>query len=72
MMNRSPRVLPKKETTDSQENHISIIGVDESAHTVYARVNGYKITAVCREKADPDIYDRIKDILLSSVVEKRA
>ena len=71
-MEKCPRMLPKTERTDRQENRICITGVDESAHTIHARINGYKITAVCREKADPDIYDRIKDILLSSVVEKRS
>jgi len=71
-MKRRPRTLPEKERTDSSEKRISITGVDKAAHTIYAQFNGYKITAVCRERSDPEIYDRIKDILLSSVLEKLA
>ena len=59
-MKRRPRTLPEKERTDSSEKRISITGVDKAAHTIYAQFNGYKITAVCRERSDPEIYDRIK------------
>ena len=72
LINRRPRTLPETERTDSTENKISILGVDSSTHTIYAKVNGYKITAVCREKSDPEICGRIKDILLSSALEKLA
>jgi hypothetical protein len=72
LINRRPRTLPETERTDSTENKISILGVDSGTHTIYAKVNGYKITAVCREKSDPEICGRIKDILLSSALEKLA
>ena len=65
MTEKRPRTLPERKRTDSKENKVNIIGVDESAHTIYAQVNGCRITAVCREKADPEIYDRVKGILLS-------
>ena len=70
MTERRPRTLPERKRTDSQDNKVCIIGVDKSAHTVYAQVNGCRITAVCREKADPEIYDRVKGILLSTVLEQ--
>lgn len=70
MTKRRPRALPERKRTDSQDNKVSIIGVDKSANTIYAQVNGCKITAICREKVDPEIYDRIKGILLSSVLEQ--
>ena len=70
MVNRRPRTLPERKRTDSTENKVNIIGVDESARTIYAQVNGCRITAVCREKADPEIYDRVKGILLSTVLEQ--
>ena len=72
MINRRPRTLPEIERTDSAENIVSILGVDKPTHTIYAQINGYKITAVCREKSDPEICGRIKDILLSSALEKLA
>ena len=72
LINRRPRTLPETERTDSTENNVSILSVDSRTHTIYAKVNGYKITAVCREKSDPEICGRIKDILLSSALEKLA
>ncbi len=69
MIDGRPRTLPERKRIDSSENKVNIIGVDKSARTVYAQVNGCRITAVCREKADPEIYDRIKGILISSVLE---
>ena len=56
MINRRPRTLPERNRTDSTEYKVDIIGVDKNAHTIYAQVNGCRITAVCREKADPEIY----------------
>ena len=70
MINRRPRTLPERNRTDSTEYKVDIIGVDKNAHTIYAQVNGCRITAVCREKADPEIYDRVKGILLSTVLEQ--
>ena len=70
MTKRRPRTLPERKRTDSAKNEISIIGVDKKAHTIYAQVNGCRITAVCRERANPEIYDRIKGILLSTVLEQ--
>lgn len=70
MINRRPWTLPERKRTDSQDNKVSIIGVDKSVNTIYAQMNGYKITAVCREEADPKIYDRVKGILLSTVLEQ--
>ena len=72
LINRRPRTLPETERTGSTENKVSILSVDSGTHTIYAKVNGYKITAVCREKSDPEICGRIKDILLSSTLEKFA
>ena len=68
MTERRPRTLPERERTDSQDNKVSIIGVDKSANTIYAQVNGCKITAVCREKADPEIkelYNKLRGVLSS-------
>ena len=72
MINRHPRTLPEIERTDSSENKISILNVDKPTNTIYAQINGCKITAVCRDRSDPEICNRIKDILLSSVFEKLA
>ena len=63
------RTLPKRDR-DNSESHLCIISVDKAAHTVCAQINGCTITAVCREKSNPDIYESIKGILLQSVIDK--
>ncbi len=61
------RTLPKRD--EDNRNHLRIISVDKAAHTVCAQINGCIITAVCREKSNPDIYESIKGILIQSVID---
>lgn len=67
MANRRPRTLPETERNDSERNQVNIISIDRKNHTIYAQVNGCRITAVCREQANPDVYDRVKGILIGSL-----
>ena len=69
MAGMHPRTLPEDKRENSTENAVRIIDIDKSANTIYAQVNGCKITAVCKENSDPEIYDRIKGILLSTVLD---
>ena len=60
-----------RECTDNKDNKdcsVSIVNIDKEDNTVYAKVNGCNITVVCRQQANPDVYDRVKDILINSVV----
>lgn len=57
-----------RECTDNKVCSVSIVNIDKEDNTVYARVNGCNITVVCRQQANPDVYDRVKDILINSVV----
>ena len=57
-----------RECIDKKDCSVSIVNIDKEDNTVYARVNGYNITVVCRQQANPDVYDRVKDILINSVV----
>lgn len=69
MANGRPRTLPKIERIDSRENKVTILSIDNESRTIYAQTNGCNITAVCRERDNPDIYDRIKGILISSLLD---
>lgn len=64
-----PRTLPKIERIDSRENKVTILSIDNESRTIYAQANGCNITAVCRERDNPDVYDRIKGILISTLLE---
>ena len=57
-----------RENTDIKDSTVSIVNIDKADNTVYARVKGCNITVVCRQQANPDVYDRVKDILINSVV----
>ena len=57
-----------RECTDNKDSSVSIVNIDKEDNTVYANVNGCNITIVCRQQANPDVYDRVKDILINSVV----
>ena len=57
-----------RECTDNKDSSVSIVNIDKEDNTVYAKVNGCNITIVCRQQANPDVYDRVKDILINSVV----
>ena len=56
---------------DKSKDHcdaVRIIDIDEAENTVHATVNGCNVTVICRKQANPDIYDRVKDILIGTVI----
>ena len=68
MSKANPQMLPKRKR-ECRDNELHIISVDDEARTIHAQINGYSITAVCREKSNPDIYESIKGILIQSAIE---
>ena len=68
MNTASPQILPER-NRESGDHELHIISVDDEAHTIHAQINGCSITAVCREKSNPDIYESIKGILIQSAIE---
>lgn len=68
-MKKADKKLPKKSYENSSDIHLQILSVDKASNTVCARINGCSITAVCREKSNPDIYESIKGILIQSAIE---
>ena len=61
--------LPRKSDDNSSYKHLQILSIDRASHTVQANINGYHITAVCREKNNPDICESVKGILLQSIMD---
>ena len=61
--------LPKKEKTDSKTD-IQIIGIERRENTIVMRIDGCKVTAICRENNNTEIYGRVKGILIDSVITK--
>ncbi len=62
------KVLPDRDRI-SGDNILHIISVDREANTIQAQINGLHITAVCREKCNPDVCESIKGILIQSAIE---
>ena len=68
-MKKADQKLPRKSDDNSSYKHLQILSVDRVSSTVQARINGYHITAVCREKNNPDICESVKGILLQSIMD---
>lgn len=68
MSKANSQTLPKRKR-ECRDNELHIISVDDEARTIHAQINGCSITAVCREKSNPDIYESIKGILIQSAIE---
>ena len=67
-MKKADTKLPKR-NENSSDIHLQVLSVDKASNTVYAEINGYHITAVCRAKNNPDVCESVKDILLQSVMD---
>ena len=50
---------------------IHIVDIDKKTNTVAMSIDGCKVTAVCRENNNTEIYSRGKGILIESVITKR-
>lgn len=68
-MKKADQKLPRKSDDNSSYKHLQILSVDRASRTVQAKINGYHITAVCREKNNPDICESVKGILLQSIMD---
>ena len=66
---RRHTTLPEKKRTDS-ESDIHIIGIEKRTNTVSMCINGCHVTAVCQERNNTEAYNRVKGILIDSVLSK--
>lgn len=64
-MKNTYRSEPSK---DGEE--IRIVGIDKKKNTVAMSIDGCKVTAVCRENNNTEIYSRVKGMLIESVITK--
>ena len=63
-MSRQSIVLPNR---DREVAEYSIVGLDIQENTVHMKVNGCKVTLVCRLQPNPEIYEKVKEILISTI-----
>lgn len=63
-MSRRSIVLPNRERELAE---CSIVGLDIQNNTVHIRVNGYKVTVICKPKPNPDVYNDVKEMLINTV-----
>ncbi len=66
---RRRTTLPERKKTDSASD-IQIVGIEKRENTIYMCIDGCKVTAVCRENNNTEIYSRVKGILIESVITK--
>ena len=63
-MSRRRIVLPNR---DKEIAEYSIVGYDIKNNTVHMKVNGCKVTVVCKPQPNPDVYGKVKEILISTI-----
>ena len=63
-MSRRSIVLPNR---DKEMAEYSIVGLDVHENTVHMKVSGCKVTLVCKPQPNPEIYDKVKEILISTI-----
>lgn len=64
---RRHTTLPEKKRTDSD---IHIVGIEKKTNTVSMCINGCHVTAVCQARNNTEVYNRVKGILIDSVLSK--
>ena len=63
-MSRRSIVLPNR---DKEMAECSIVGLDIQENTIHMKVNGCKITLVCGPKPNLETYEKVKEILISTI-----
>ena len=63
-MSRRSIVLPNR---DKEMAEYSIVGLDIQENTIHMKVNGCKVTLVCRPQPNPEVYEKVKEILISTI-----
>jgi hypothetical protein len=65
-------VDPKQEsfviTNIESQNSIQITGIDRTNNTVFLSVNGCRVTAVFRDLNNREVYQRLKEMLIDSMI----
>ena len=60
------RTLPQKEREKCTAD-VHIQNVDRENNTVYLAINGYKVRVICKPENDPEVYESIKRIIITSI-----
>jgi len=59
--------LPEIERNSS--SNIEMLSVDRDNNTVHMKINGCRVTVVCRAEANPEVYDRAREILIGQLFD---
>ena len=51
---------------------ITVSSIDREAHTIYLTVNGCRVTAICSPQNNPEIYEKVKTILIGAALHSAA
>lgn len=51
---------------------ITVSSIDRENHTVYLTVNGHRVTAICSPQNNPEIYEKVKTILIGAALHSPA
>ncbi len=61
------RHVTLQEIERNSSSNIEMLSVDKDNHTVLMKINGCRVTVVCRAEANPEVYDRVREILINSI-----
>lgn len=51
---------------------VTVSSIDREAHTIYLTVNGCRVTAICSPQNNPEIYEKVKTILIGAALHPTA
>lgn len=51
---------------------MTVSSIDREAHTIYLTVNGCHVTAICSPQSNPEIYEKVKTILIGAALHSSA
>lgn len=49
-----------------------VSSIDRESHTIYLTVNGCRVTAICSPQNNPEVYEKVKTILIGAVLHSPA
>lgn len=69
MAKKRQSTLPEKKRTDSTSG-LQIIGIEKNDNKVFMSIHGCHITAVFQDHNNTEVYGRVKEILIDSILRK--
>lgn len=51
---------------------LKVSSIDREAHIIYLTVNGCHVTAICSPQNNPEVYEKVKTILIGAALHSTA